>query len=81
MLNTGNGKVFVNGCFDVLHYGHLKLLEFAKKQANYLIVGIDSDSRVKKAKGPTRPHNNQKIRKYFLESLIYVDEVVIFNID
>jgi D-beta-D-heptose 7-phosphate kinase/D-beta-D-heptose 1-phosphate adenosyltransferase len=81
MLNTGTQTAFVNGCFDVLHYGHLKLLEYAKSQADILVVGIDSDMRVSKNKGPTRPFNSQKIRKYFLESLVYTDKVIVFDDD
>jgi D-beta-D-heptose 7-phosphate kinase/D-beta-D-heptose 1-phosphate adenosyltransferase len=73
-------KVWVNGTFDVLHFGHLKLLEFASSFGN-VIVGIDSDKRVKKLKGSERPFNNQEVRKFFLKSLKYVNDVVIFNDD
>ena len=72
-------KIWTNGCFDVLHIGHIKLLEFAKSQGDYLIVGIDSDERVKKSKGQDRPFNNQKNRCEFLRAISAVDEVVIFN--
>ena len=78
-LNTGERLAFVNGCFDVLHYGHLKLLSYAKSSADKLIVAIDSDTRVKESKGPNRPYNDQEVRKFFLESLVYVDKVEIFN--
>lgn len=71
-------KVWVNGTFDVLHFGHLKLLEFASSYG-YVTVGIDSDNRVKKMKGDYRPFNSQDIRKFFLKSLKYVDNVVIFD--
>jgi len=74
-LNT----VWTNGCFDVLHVGHIEMLRFAKTKGSYLIVGIDSDSRVKSLKGNDRPFNNQQDRKNFLEAIKYVDEVVIFN--
>ena len=70
---------FVNGCFDILHIGHLKLFEFCRSQCDYLIVGIDSDSMVKKAKGESRPYNNEADRKYFLENIKAVDKVFIFN--
>jgi len=70
---------FVNGCFDILHIGHLKLFEYCKSQCDYLIVGIDSDAMVKKAKGPSRPINEQKDRKLFLENIKEIDKVFIFN--
>ena len=71
-------KVWVNGTFDVLHVGHLKLLEFASKLGK-LRVGIDTDKRVKELKGEDRPFNNQEDRKKMLESIKYVDEVVLFD--
>mgnify|MGYP003340820623 CR=1 FL=1 len=79
-MNTNNSekKIWVNGTFDVLHVGHLKLLEFAKSQG-HLRVGIDSDKRVKELKGEDRPFNNLLDRKFFLESLKFVDEVVVFD--
>ena len=73
--------VFTNGCFDVLHRGHIELFNFAKNQGGYLTVGIDADKRVKKSKGESRPVNNETDRKYFLEAIKYVDEVKIFNSD
>ena len=74
-------KVWVNGCFDILHTGHLDLLEYAKRIGdchNELIVGIDSDDRVKELKGSKRPINNQNDRKRFLQALEIVDDVIIF---
>jgi D-beta-D-heptose 7-phosphate kinase/D-beta-D-heptose 1-phosphate adenosyltransferase len=73
-------KVWVNGSFDVLHYGHLKLLEYASS-LGYLVVGIDSDDRIKKLKGKNRPVNSEERRKFFLDSLSFVNEVVVFNSD
>ena len=73
--------VFTNGCFDVLHLGHLKLLKFAKQQGDKLIVAINSDESVKKLKGSNRPKFNQEDRKAMLESLAIVDEVIVFNED
>ena len=70
---------WVNGCFDVLHRGHLELFKFAKSKADLLFVGIDADARVKQFKGDSRPINNQEDRKFFLESLRFVDRVVVFN--
>ena len=71
-------KVWTNGTFDILHVGHLKLLEFAASFGD-LRVGIDSDKRVKELKGIDRPFNNTEDRKYFLESLKFVKEVVVFD--
>jgi rfaE bifunctional protein nucleotidyltransferase chain/domain len=70
---------FVNGCFDIMHVGHLKLIEFCKTHCDYLIVGIDSDRMIQRAKGKDRPVNNQADRKYFLENIKGVDKVFIFN--
>ena len=72
-------KIWINGCFDILHRGHVELFKFAKDKGDYLIVGIDSDSRVKDLKGESRPINNQEDRKFFLESIRFIDEVVIFS--
>ncbi len=72
-------KVVVNGTFDVLHPGHLALLNYAKSLGDFLIVAIDADTRVKQLKGPERPINNQYERKLFLENLRAVDQVFIFN--
>ena len=74
-----NGIVWVNGCFDVLHIGHIKLLKYAKSLGEFLIVGIDSDERVKLNKGENRPVNNQGDRLEMLMSLKFVDTVVIFD--
>jgi rfaE bifunctional protein nucleotidyltransferase chain/domain len=71
-------KVWTNGTFDVLHVGHLKLLEYAASFGE-LTVGIDSDKRVKELKGLDRPFNNTQDRKYFLESIKFVHNVVVFN--
>lgn len=72
-------KVWTNGCFDVLHIGHIKLFEYARSLGDQLIVGIDSDTRVSSLKGPQRPVNNQEHRKIMLEALRYIDKVYIFN--
>jgi D-beta-D-heptose 7-phosphate kinase/D-beta-D-heptose 1-phosphate adenosyltransferase len=71
-------RVWVNGTFDVLHVGHLKLLEYSASLGE-LRVGIDSDKRVKELKGDDRPFNTTEDRKYFLECLKFVKEVVVFN--
>ena len=72
-------KVMVNGTFDILHRGHLELLQYAKSLGDYLLVAIDTDSRVTELKGPTRPINNQRDRMYMLHSLNCVDYVKTFN--
>lgn len=71
--------VLTNGVFDVIHTGHIKLLEYCKNQGDYLIVAIDTDSRVKKIKGENRPVNTEKDRKAVLEAIRFVDEVVMFD--
>jgi len=83
MSNFGTDKIigFTNGCFDILHVGHIQMLEFIKESCDYLIVGIDSDRRVKENKGNGRPINSQDNRAYMLESLRCVDAVFIFDSD
>jgi|TARA_R110000824_G_scaffold73980_3_gene188331 D-beta-D-heptose 7-phosphate kinase/D-beta-D-heptose 1-phosphate adenosyltransferase len=71
--------VWTNGCFDILHRGHLEMLKYAKSLGDYVIVGIDSDDKVAKDKGPSRPFNKVEDRKFALKSLKYVDEVVVFD--
>jgi D-beta-D-heptose 7-phosphate kinase/D-beta-D-heptose 1-phosphate adenosyltransferase len=73
--------IFTNGCFDILHIGHIRLLQFSKKLGDKLIVGINSDDSVRKLKGENRPINNQNIRKEMLLSLKPVDDVIIFDED
>ena len=74
-------KVFTNGCFDILHIGHVRCLEYAKQQGDYLIVGLNSDQSVKRLKGNTRPINKENSRKEVLEAIKHVDEVIIFDED
>ena len=71
--------VFVNGTFDVLHLGHLELLNYAKSLGDKLFVAIDSDNRVKQLKGPTRPVYDAFQRKTMLLNLKAVDEVEVFS--
>ncbi|WP_299136636.1 D-glycero-beta-D-manno-heptose-7-phosphate kinase [uncultured Tenacibaculum sp.] len=73
--------VFTNGCFDILHLGHIKYLEKAKIAGDILIVGINSDESVKKLKGIDRPINSESDRSYLINSLKSVDYTVIFNED
>ena len=74
-------KVWVNGCFDILHSGHIELLEYAKSMGDHLIVGLDSDERVRKSKGNERPLIPLSDRKIIIEALECVDSVVHFNTD
>ncbi len=71
--------IFTNGCFDILHRGHFELLKYCKSLGSTVIVGLNSDKSVKKLKGESRPFNNQKDRKFALESCKYVDHVMIFD--
>ena len=77
--DKGKKIIFTNGCFDILHAGHVKYLEEAKSYGDVLILGLNADSSVRKLKGPTRPINNQDDRAYILASLESVDYVVIFE--
>ena len=77
--SQGKKIVFTNGCFDILHVGHVKYLEVAKSYGDVLILGLNADSSVRKLKGPTRPINTQDDRAYILASLESVDYVVIFE--
>lgn len=72
-------SVFVNGTFDILHIGHIRLLNFAKTLGDYLFVAIDSDRRVTELKGPERPINDAGQRREMLLALKAVDEVEIFD--
>jgi D-beta-D-heptose 7-phosphate kinase/D-beta-D-heptose 1-phosphate adenosyltransferase len=73
--------VFTNGCFDILHVGHLRLLEAARGFGDKLIVGINSDESVRRLKGPTRPIRSAAMRAEMLKALPWVDEVVVFDED
>ena len=72
--------VFTNGCFDILHVGHIKLLEYCSTFGK-VIVGLNSDESVRRIKGTNRPINSQTDRKLLLESIRFVDEVIIFEED
>ena len=73
--------VFVNGTFDVLHRGHIDLLNYARSLGDYVVVGIDSDERVRQMKGKTRPINCLMDRAHMLSNLKAVDEVRFFGSD
>lgn len=71
--------VWTNGCFDVLHRGHIELFKYAKSLGDYLVVGIDTDERVRAAKGPKRPFNAIEDRIAMLECIKYIDEIYVFD--
>jgi rfaE bifunctional protein nucleotidyltransferase chain/domain len=73
--------VFTNGCFDILHRGHVSYLTFARNQGDALVVGLNSDDSVRRNKGDGRPINNEQDRAFVLASLRAVDFVVIFDED
>ena len=74
-------KIIVNGTFDCLHPGHIELLNVAKAMGDYLLVCIDSDSRVRKLKGSTRPIYDVDVRAMMLQNLKAVDAVLVFGSD
>lgn len=79
-LKKENKKtVFTNGCFDILHVGHVRYLKASKKCGDVLIVGVNSDSSVRNLKGPTRPINNENDRAEIVSELGFVDYVVLFS--
>lgn len=79
--NRGKKIVFTNGCFDILHKGHVTYLNEAKKLGDLLVIGLNSDASVKRLKGPERPINNEKDRQFVLSNLRSVDFVEIFEED
>lgn len=79
LKQTGKKVVFTNGCFDILHRGHIEYLTKAKELGDVLIVGINTDASVQKLKGPQRPIVNQDDRAFVLASLRFVDYVCLFN--
>ena len=79
LRRDGKKVVFTNGCFDIIHYGHVKYLEKCKKLGDVLIVGLNSDSSVRKIKGKGRPVTGQKERAVILAAMEFVDYVVLFD--
>lgn len=80
-LKKNKKIIFTNGCFDILHIGHVTYLNQAKALGDFLVIGLNSDKSVKKLKGEARPINNQNDRKFLLENLKCVDMVIIFDED
>jgi rfaE bifunctional protein nucleotidyltransferase chain/domain len=81
LVARGKKLVFTNGCFDILHRGHVTYLEFAREQGDALIIGLNSDASVRRSKGPERPVNCEEDRAFVLGALKAVDAVVIFDED
>lgn len=77
----GRKLVFTNGCFDILHRGHVTYLEFARDQGDALVIGLNSDASVRRSKGPSRPVNCEGDRAFVLGALRAVDAVVLFEED
>ena len=78
---AGKKIVFTNGCFDILHAGHVSVLEFSRSKGDELVVGLNSDASVRRLKGPTRPVNTQADRALVLAALESVSAVCIFDED
>ncbi|MCM8786975.1 MAG: adenylyltransferase/cytidyltransferase family protein [Candidatus Omnitrophica bacterium] len=78
-IRTKKRIVFTNGCFDILHPGHIKLLKYAKSKGDVLIVGLNSDESIKKIKGKIRPILDQKARICLLSAISFVDYIVLFD--
>ncbi len=81
LRKSGKTIAFTNGCFDILHYGHVTYLEKAKRKDRVLILGLNSDDSVRRLKGPSRPVNPQKARAAVVAALTSVDYVTIFSED
>ena len=77
--DKGNKLVMTNGCFDIIHVGHIKLFEESKKLGTHLVVALNSDKSVKRIKGPSRPINNEKDRIKVLSAIEFIDFIILFN--
>jgi D-beta-D-heptose 7-phosphate kinase/D-beta-D-heptose 1-phosphate adenosyltransferase len=78
---TGKRIVFTNGCFDLIHLGHVKYFQFAKQQGDVLVVAVNSDAGTRRLKGPTRPIIEERDRMALLEELESIDYLVLFDDD
>lgn len=79
--DRGDEVVFTNGCFDILHIGHIEYLEGARALGDRLVIGLNSDASTRRLKGDTRPINHEHSRAYLLSSLSFVDLVTVFDED
>lgn len=79
--SAGERVVFTNGCFDLLHFGHVHYLAEARDLGNRLVIGLNSSHSVRRLKGPTRPINDEDTRAHLLAALEVVDAVVVFDED
>lgn len=77
--NSGDKIVFTNGCFDLLHLGHIDYLAKASDLGNRLIIGLNTDSSVQRIKGPSRPVKDEKSRAHILAAMQFVDAVILFD--
>jgi len=77
----GKTVAFTNGCFDILHQGHLFSIAQAAKEADYLVLGLNADASIKRLKGPDRPINSTESRALVMANLVLVDAVVVFEED
>lgn len=80
-VRAGRKIVFTNGCFDLLHVGHVRYLQEARRLGDLLVVGVNSDASTKRLKGPTRPIQNENDRAEILAALACVDYTVVFEED
>lgn len=81
LIKANKKLVFTNGCFDILHRGHIEYLNEAKELGDKLVIGLNSDNSVKRLKGESRPLNNELDRAFILDNLKSVDFVMIFDED
>lgn len=79
LRNKGNKVVFTNGCFDILHAGHVRYLNAARKLGDCLVLGLNSDDSVRRLKGPSRPINHESDRAEVISALKAVDYVIVFD--
>src|SRR5690606_37390680 len=78
---NGEKVVFTNGCFDILHAGHIHYLNEAAGLGNRLVIGVNTDTSVKKLKGESRPINDEKTRSFLLSAMYFIDAIVLFDED